>query len=165
MRRNWWGLMESVLVIVPLIALIVLSTEHAVLQIKYADLLNETRKSENHQLRSELKAYKAYSNTRIVTKEEFDVIVTAYCPCELCCQKFADGLTSTGKNAYTPGVAVDPKVIPLGSIVFIPGYGSVEADDVGGSIKGDKIDVRFRTHREAKEWGRKKLRITVFREL
>lgn len=88
--------------------------------------------------------------------------ISAYCPCELCCGKYADGVTATGKNAYTKGVAVDPNVIPLGTKIYIPGYGTVVADDVGGAIKGDKLDVRFPTHREALEWGRKHKEVTVF---
>jgi len=92
------------------------------------------------------------------------VEATAYCPASCCCGKYADGITATGADAYTMGVAVDPKVIPLGSTVCIPGYGTVIADDVGGAIKGDKIDVRFRTHQEAREWGRQLRTITILRK-
>lgn len=87
------------------------------------------------------------------------VTATAYCPCSKCCYPFNDGITATGKNAYTKGVAVDKRMIPLGSIMKIPGYGTVKADDVGGAIKGRKIDVRFKYHWEARKWGRKYLRI------
>ena len=89
-----------------------------------------------------------------------DVLATAYCPCRRCCGRYADGVTAIGRNAYTMGVAVDRKVIPLRSTVKIPGYGTVEADDVGGAIKRNRIDVRFATHAEARQWGRKK--ITIF---
>lgn len=85
------------------------------------------------------------------------VTATAYCPCERCCGEFADGRTATNTNAWRPGVAVDPRVIPLGSKVQIPGYGIVVADDVGGAIKGRIIDVRFQYHWRARQWGRKEL--------
>jgi 3D (Asp-Asp-Asp) domain-containing protein len=85
------------------------------------------------------------------------VIATAYCPCSECCGRFADNLTAIGRDADTKGVAVDRKLIPLGSLVSIPGYGTVVADDVGGAIKGKRIDVRFRTHKAALEWGRSKI--------
>jgi len=102
-----------------------------------------------------------------LTKEHkyaIDVEATAYCPGACCCGNYADGFTATGENAYGRGVAVDPKVIPLGSMLYIPGYGYAIADDVGGAIKGEKIDVRFRTHEEARQWGRQRKTITVFRK-
>ena len=94
-----------------------------------------------------------------------------YCECSVCCDGFADGKTATGRNAQLAGVAVDPKVIPLGSRVDIPGYtrgtngnGSwILADDVGGAIKGNVIDVRFKTHAEARAWGVRVIWIRVWK--
>jgi len=97
-----------------------------------------------------------------------EVIATAYCPCIICCGEYSDGITSTGRDASLPGVAVDPKIIRLGSRMDIPGYGRgnngswILVDDVGEAIKGNKIDVRFDTHREAKKWGRKKITIRIW---
>ena len=88
--------------------------------------------------------------------------VTAYCPCEICCEEFADGKTSTGTSAYERGCAVDPKKIPYGTILEIDGYGLVRADDIGGamtSYDGIQIDLRFLTHEEALEWGKKYMEI------
>lgn len=73
-----------------------------------------------------------------------------------------------GNSHYTFGgswlrkglVAVDPTVIPLGTRLFIPGYGYAVADDIGGAIKGNKIDIAFDTHGEAMQFGRQ--RITVY---
>lgn len=73
-----------------------------------------------------------------------------------------------GNSHYTFGgsylrkglVAVDPNVIPLGTRLFIPGYGYAVADDIGGAIKGNKIDIAFDTHSEAMQFGRQ--RITVY---
>lgn len=96
------------------------------------------------------------------------VEATAYCPCEVCCGKFSDGKTATGRDASLPGIAVDPDVIPLGSRIEIPdcklcdGKWSVLADDVGGAIKGYRIDIRFQSHEEALEWGRKMVTIRVW---
>ena len=100
------------------------------------------------------------------------VEITAYCPKICCCGKFADGKTATGRSAWKAGVAVDPSVIPLGAHIDIPGYnrgpnknGSwIKADDVGGMIKGYKIDIRFRTHWEARQWGRKWRWVRVWRK-
>lgn len=79
--------------------------------------------------------------------------LTAYCTCSKCCDEWADGITYTGTKA-TPGrtVAVDPDVIPLGSTVYINGITYV-AEDIGGAIKGNRIDVLFPTHQEALEFG------------
>lgn len=78
--------------------------------------------------------------------------LTAYCACEKCCGK-SDGITKTGTKA-TEGrtIAVDPKVIPLGSEVVIDGHKYI-AEDVGGAVKGNKIDLYFNSHQEALEFG------------
>ena len=101
-----------------------------------------------------------------------EVRAHGYCPCRVCCGKNADGKTATGRSAWRAGIAVDPKVIPLGSYTDIPGYdrgpndnGSwIKADDTGRLIKGRVIDVRFRTHAEALDWGTRKIRIRVWRK-
>lgn len=79
--------------------------------------------------------------------------LTAYCPCAKCCGAWADGITFTGAVA-TPGrtIAVDPSVIPLGSTVIINGKEYV-AEDIGGAIKGDRIDIFFATHDDALQFG------------
>lgn len=77
---------------------------------------------------------------------------TAYCPCFKCCGK-SDGITKTGTKA-TEGrtIAVDPNKIPLGSTVIIDGHEYI-AEDVGGCIKGNKIDVFFDNHKTALDFG------------
>ncbi|SMD12239.1 3D domain-containing protein [Sporomusa malonica] len=57
-------------------------------------------------------------------------------------------------------VAVDPKVIPLGSRLYIEGYGYAIADDIGSAIKGTKIDLAYESRSEAFNFGRKM--VTVF---
>lgn len=78
--------------------------------------------------------------------------ITHYCPCEECCGK-TDGITFTGTKA-TEGrtIAVDPEVIPLGSEVNIGGQVYI-AEDTGGAIKGNRIDVFVNSHEEALELG------------
>lgn len=84
--------------------------------------------------------------------------LTAYCSCKKCCGKWADNrgpevVGAIGK-VLTAGysIAVDPKVIPYGSIVIINGK-EYEAMDCGGAIKGNRIDVYFNSHEEALEFG------------
>lgn len=79
--------------------------------------------------------------------------ITAYCNCSKCCGKWAGGPTASGvmpKAGRT--IAVDPKVIPLGTKVIIDGKVYV-AEDTGGAIKGNRIDMYFATHSEALNWG------------
>lgn len=65
------------------------------------------------------------------------------------------GITSTGAKAQRGVVAVDPKVIPYGTQMYIPGYGYGVALDTGSAIKGNRIDLFFDTVEEANNWGRK----------
>ena len=77
-----------------------------------------------------------------------------YCTCEKCCGAYATGLTKSG-TTVTEGrtIAVDPKVIPLGSRVYIDGYGVFIAEDVGSAIKENKIDIAVGNHEQALKLG------------
>ena len=84
---------------------------------------------------------------------------TAYCT-------GCSGRTKTGfnlrANPSAKVIAVDPKVIPLGTKVWVEGYGTAIAADTGGAIKGNKIDVFMSTKKKAYAWGRKKVTIKVY---
>lgn len=85
--------------------------------------------------------------------QEQTFTVTAYCPCEKCCGEYANGYTATGSKA-TQGVtiATDPDVIPMGTEVEIDGHIYI-AQDVGGAINGNRIDMYFDSHEDALQWG------------
>ncbi|WP_411469636.1 3D domain-containing protein [Bacillus thuringiensis] len=68
-----------------------------------------------------------------------------------------------GKNPNIKLIAVDPKVIKLGTKVWVEGYGEAIAGDTGGAIKGNRIDVLFPTEKQAREWGRKKVKIKIMK--
>lgn len=72
------------------------------------------------------------------------------------------GYTASGR-ATAPGiVAVDPRVIPMGSKLYIPGYGWGVAADTGGAIVGNKIDVWFPSLGQCYSWGVRPVTIKVF---
>jgi 3D (Asp-Asp-Asp) domain-containing protein len=86
-------------------------------------------------------------------------------------------MSASAYSAYDPGnssytsqghllrhglVAVDPNVIPLGTRLFIPGYGFAIADDVGGNIQGNRIDLAFDSHGEAMQFGRQSVTVYIY---
>lgn len=94
---------------------------------------------------------------KLVSLGEFKL--TAYCSCPICCGEWAynrpNGIVygSTGE-ALTEGysIAVDPNVIPYGTEVIINGH-TYKAQDCGGAIKSNRIDVYFEDHNEALKFG------------
>lgn len=101
------------------------------------------------------------SNENVVT--EFMVSTTAYTAyCRGC-----SGITKTGinlkKNPNLKVIAVDPRVIKLGTKVYVEGYGYAIAGDTGSAIKGNKIDVFMPNHSSALRWGRKTVKIKILR--
>ena len=88
------------------------------------------------------------------------VVATAYCPCVKCCGK-NDGITASGVKAKANHtVAVDKRVIPLGTEIVINGNTYI-AEDTGGAIKGNRIDIYFDSHSDALEFGRQTIEIEV----
>lgn len=71
------------------------------------------------------------------------------------------GITATGVRAHYGIAAVDPNVIPLGSKLYVEGYGYCLAADTGGAIKGNKIDLCFDSYGEAANYGRKNVTVYV----
>lgn len=85
-------------------------------------------------------------------------------------------MTATAYTAYDDGngnytyrgnflrkglVAVDPTIIPLGTRLYIEGYGYAIADDIGGAIKGNKIDLAYENRQDALQFGRQKVTVYV----
>lgn len=66
------------------------------------------------------------------------------------------------EHLLRPGlVAVDPKVIPLGTRLYIEGYGYAIADDIGRAIKGARVDLAYENRKDALKFGRKKVNVLV----
>lgn len=83
---------------------------------------------------------------------------TAYCP-------GCSGTTAYGidlrSNPNQKVIAVDPRIIPLGTRVWVENYGEAIAGDTGGAIKGNKIDVFIPSHASAMQWGVQKVKLRV----
>ncbi|WP_413381349.1 peptidoglycan-binding protein [Alkalihalobacillus sp. 1P02AB] len=93
--------------------------------------------------------------------QTLSVEATAYtAECEGC-----SGITSTGIDLRNDRdkkvIAVDPEVIPLGSRVYVEGYGEAIAGDTGGAIQGNKIDLHVPTKEEAIQFGRQQVNVTI----
>ena len=101
--------------------------------------------------------YASRGGESIKYKEKLNCVATAYS---------GDKTTATGKTPVrNPGgistIAVDPSFIPLGSKVYVEGYGYAIASDTGGAIKGNIIDLFLNSSSECKEWGRRPVTVLV----
>lgn len=96
----------------------------------------------------------------IVTGRQVRVDATAYSSMDPGVSLY----TATGKFLRRGIISVDPSFIPLGTHVYIPGYGEATADDMGGGIRGNRIDIAFDTHDEAMSFGRQSIDIYILEE-
>lgn len=104
----------------------------------------------------------AQTNSEPSTAEkELTVTATAYTAyCKGCSGTTAYGI-NLRENPHLKVIAVDPSIIPLGTKVWVEGYGYAIAGDTGGAIKGNKIDVFIPSYDEAMQWGVKKVKIKI----
>ncbi len=93
--------------------------------------------------------------TSYIASGALNMVATAYTAgCAGC-----SGYTATGYRAGHGIVAVDPRVIPLGTRLYIPGYGFAIAGDTGGAIRGDRIDLGFNSLSDAVDFGRRVVKV------
>lgn len=96
-------------------------------------------------------------------------VVTAYCPCARCCRKVRP---AAPPPATAPGSPASPPIlqaIPYGTRVYVPGYGDYTIDDTGGAMRRSwrrdgrvHVDIRMTYHWQAKDWGRRLMKIRVY---
>ena len=111
-----------------------------------------------------------------------ELLTTGYCKCGRCCNwehtlflrrtVYKDGpnkgrrkkvrQTASGKMAKVGTIAADTSVYPFGTIMYIPGYGYGEVQDIGGAIKGDHIDLFFKKHETAIKWGKQRKQVQIW---
>ena len=101
------------------------------------------------------------SEPKLISLGEF--FLTAYCPCTSCSGQWGTQ-TSTGTTTIEGRtVAVDPTVIPYGTVLIINGHEYI-AEDCGGSVKGNHIDIYFESHDVAKEFGEQYAEVYILEE-
>jgi 3D (Asp-Asp-Asp) domain-containing protein len=102
-------------------------------------------------------AQRGLDGTVRLAKAAISMVATAYTAnCYGC-----SGVTASGQRAGHGIVAVDPRVIPLGSQLYIPGYGHAVAGDTGGAIQGNRVDLGFNSNSDALQFGRRSVIVYV----
>ncbi len=92
---------------------------------------------------------------------EVEMEITAYCKEKCCCGRFTDSITASGKPAVGLICAADPKY-PFGTKMTVGGV-VYTVEDRGSAITGNKLDLLFSSHQAALEFGRKTLKVKVYR--
>jgi 3D (Asp-Asp-Asp) domain-containing protein len=105
--------------------------------------------------------YKADQVDELVEQGKMTVLATGYSAHPKSTAPFDDGVSALGIPAGYGLVAVDPDVIPLGTRLYVEGYGYAIAADVGGGINGRHIDLCFDSHRDALQFGRQWVNVYV----
>jgi 3D (Asp-Asp-Asp) domain-containing protein len=122
---------------------------------------------------------------RGVTPRTVLMETTGYCACGKCCgwerswlppfrpvyssgplkgKPKKVGVTASGTKAEKGTLAADTRYYPFGTVMKIPGYGYGKVEDRGGAIKGAaRIDLFFETHRQALQWGRRRVRVQTWK--
>jgi len=118
-------------------------------------------------------------------KEVVIMETTAYCACKKCCEwkrkygcclgpaiyasgpnkgeRKKVGITADGSKAKNGTIAADTRRYTFGTIMHVPGYGWGEVHDKGSAIKGNRLDLFFSSHKKALEWGRRTVKVRVYR--
>ena len=114
----------------------------------------QTQAQQQQQVQASAPPQESQNNTITVSATAY----TAFCT-------GCSGITANGtdlrSNPELKVIAVDPTVIPLGTRVYVEGYGEAIAADTGGAIKGNKIDVFIPTQEDALNWGRRTVQVTI----
>ena len=104
---------------------------------------------------------KLASRSALTGRHVMTMVATAYDPSPRSCGRYGTGRTAIGLRAMKGVIAVDTRVIPLGTRVYVDGYGPAIAADIGNAIKGHRIDLCFTSRHEALCWGRHTVKVVV----
>lgn len=101
------------------------------------------------------------NTTKAISGKTVSMVATAYCPCDKCNYPWGGYPSYLGHPLKKGIIAVDPNVIPLGTKLYVEGYGHGLASDTGGAIKGNRLDLCFSNHDEALRWGIQTVKVTI----
>lgn len=111
-----------------------------------------------------------------------EMLTTGYCKCGKCCNWKRNwyfrpviangpsegkpkkvGKTASGRKAHpNETIAADTKRYPIGTIMYVPGWGYGRVEDRGGAIQGEHIDLYFKSHKQALQWGKRTKQVKVW---
>jgi len=110
-----------------------------------------------------------------------EMTTTGYCKCGKCCnwrhtifgrtviasgphkgERKQVGVTASGTKARPGTIAADTSRYPFGTVMYIPGYGYGRVEDRGGAIVGERLDLFFKSHKDATDWGRRHQTVKVW---
>jgi len=109
------------------------------------------------------KIVKIGTNKELAEKEDVNLATAGTLTVEATGYTHTGGRTATGTYPKRGTIAVDPDVIPLGTKIYVPGYGYGVAEDTGGAVDGRIIDLFFETREEAIKWGRRTVTIRILK--
>jgi 3D (Asp-Asp-Asp) domain-containing protein len=92
------------------------------------------------------------------------MVATAYCSCDKCNYPYGGQPSYIGLPLGWGIVAVDPDVIPLGTRLYVEGYGEAIAADVGNAIMGNRIDLCYPDHQTALDYGIQNIHVYILAE-
>ncbi|QFK73279.1 hypothetical protein F7984_10300 [Pradoshia sp. D12] len=128
----------------------------------------EVNKNTETAVTSEVEEVDEEINTSAENSEQDEKIITVKATAYTADCEGGTGVTYTGidlkANPNQKVIAVDPSVIPLGTKVYVEGYGHAIAGDIGGAIKGNKIDVFIPSQSEAEDWGIKTVDVKILED-
>jgi 3D (Asp-Asp-Asp) domain-containing protein len=129
---------------------------------------NEQLQKENDALKKQLRMERAKKTSPISSRgvrksnKSFYMNSTAYTAyCKGCSGKTRWRELDLRANPNLKVIAVDPSIIPLGTKVYVEGYGYAIAADTGGAIHGYKIDIFMPSRQQALQWGRRTVKVTI----
>jgi len=117
-----------------------------------AEILKEPK---NQVISQGVLQYASRGGTRFEFSKAIEATATAY--------THTGNRTSTGTNPKVGTIAVDPSVIPMGSKLYVEGYGFGRAEDIGSAIKGNRIDIFLETEQECRRWGRRPVKVYILK--
>ncbi|ENQ3108122.1 3D domain-containing protein [Bacillus cereus] len=154
-------------------------TWQAMSGISLSEMIHMYKKNEVKVVHAAEQNKQAIPSTEVIRALENAKDWSKYRQMEVTATGYTAGMESTGKTKGHPGygitysgvkvkrdiystIAADLRVFPIGTILFIPGYGYGVVADKGGAIKGNRLDLYYETVRDVyDQWGKKKLNVYV----